>query len=717
MDIKNSLPLKHKLYWERLIDKAVEADKKKGIVPEEAVQIAKLLSLEYEKQGYIRRAVLREMLDIPDSVMIIFYAFLFHNVKKGSRRLRHVAAEEQSSDWMSASDFCFFNIRGVGKEPAETGNIISAIKLLPCLRVNGIHLAPFFECDFGIIYCQNSFYRINKEIVNWQYAEGGITPLEQMQFFIDCIHLLGKAVGFDITPHTSWLSKLRVDRPELFRWIRLDSGKERLHGNMAIDVQYGDDFQCKCADFVRNIADRYKKKYGIADLDAPDGQYWLSTKVLNKINRKLQKKGYYSVPPHTWNGLSVPDFMKFSHNLKMPIWRYLDAHGEEQGKHALWLHSSFYMHKGLYANKLPAQIGEDDSLEPVAVNLTVLRFFKEYLREVIKCYHFDFIRMDYVDHIFDNVEVINGEEIPVNEMFTPCEIKSVITSLRKEYPGLGFQADHLGYDSRVFEKAGFNLIMGGEVGFPINRLYIKDIMELLFRQSTDQGQQCRAAFAVDTHDMAHPLFFGKELALREGTVGFLSRLMLARFAAVGKYRRPKYEVIGSQDMSFGIHRANNRPESIVWGNHIKAYKAYHNIEDSYEKIKAEIPFYRLVNYVVSNNHVGWKLYNKRLNHYLLGVVPIVTGKGGEKQRMENEEDVLRLSLNDEGTYSIHYIFATDTEEINFSGGDWNNSLLNTSILGREIVITMQRRGYVLIKLLEGQGEEYEKNNSGRSYKR
>ena len=54
---------------------------------------------------------------------------------------------------------------------------------------------------------------------------------------------------------------------------------------------------------------------------------------------------------------------------------------------------------------------------------------------------------------------------------------------------------------------------------------------------------------------------------------------MARFLNVGKNRRPKYEVIGNQDLSTGIHRVNNVPESLAWKS--DKYVFYNYISQNY----------------------------------------------------------------------------------------------------------------------------------------
>jgi hypothetical protein len=152
----NTLPM----YWRKIVYAAVKKTKDEERSIDDYLKIVESLVKEYQSKKYIRSHILTEMLDLPDIVIVLFYTFMYNKLNLESKELFHRAKIEQNPKWMIESDFCFINIRALGKEVSETGNIIDAVKVIPPLRVSGIHLAPFFECSYGIIYCQDSFYTI-----------------------------------------------------------------------------------------------------------------------------------------------------------------------------------------------------------------------------------------------------------------------------------------------------------------------------------------------------------------------------------------------------------------------------------------------------------------------------------------------------------------------------------------------------------------------------
>lgn len=706
-------------YFRKIVNSAFKKDRNMNAINEDDIyHKAEELITEYLKKGYISNYIFKELLTLPDSIWALFYTYLYTNKQLGGKRPEHKAKVEKNTKWLVETDYCFMNIRALGEEISETGNIINAVKLLPALRVGGIHLAPFFECNHGIIYCQDSFYRINREIINLYYEKEGVTPLEQMKFFIDCIHLLDKAVGFDVTPHTSHMSKLSLDRPELFRWIRLNNEKDGLYDGMHINEQYQHTYQEKCNEHIDEIANKIKREYGITKVDDIDCDHEKSDDVADLIRKEVMKEGYYTVPPHTWNGICVPSFKKFDYIKEEPIWDYRDINGQDQGHHAIWMHACLYIHKGMHANQLPSQVTNNEEDGFVEKNTLVIDFFKKYLKEIIETYEFDYIRMDYVDHIFDNVRYVNGEEVPINEMLTPNEILQIISELRKEYKGLGLQADHLGDDAMIYEKAGFNLVIGGEVAVNMSRFIMEESIKCILKGKKIQRELCRSLYAIDTHDVAHPLYRGKELANREGKIGVIGRLFISRFANVGIYRKPKYEVIGDQDLSHGIHRANNKPESLIWASNRETYQAYHDLEDLYSKLGEKLSNSVLEGYGLLEKHLYFEVKNIEHNVKWICIMPIIYIDGfpcdsefvKEHENEELKDSFFHNICNSNYKSDLKLLACTSVENLNFREVKKNDVIEVKKLTEKLLKIKMKTRGFAMLEIkYKKLGEKHDKS--------
>jgi hypothetical protein len=237
-------------------------------------------------------------------------------------------------------------------------------------------------------------------------------------------------------------------------------------------------------------------------------------------------------------------------------------HGADQSSHAIGIHASLKYHTNLVANRAP--YFEDASWSAGSWEPTI-----EYLSNLFPAMHhtygFDFLRIDYVDHIFNNTIIEQDREIVLGEQLSPSQLKRIADTARSCFPACGMLADHVGNDIERYRQAGFTAILGREVQYPLNQQHVSDMFSF-----NDQLQHFQGAdpdfgtvvFPIDTHDMGHPALLGRDLPEREGRATISLRHLFARFATAWRGQRPKYETLGNQDLSVGIYRVNNRPESL-----------------------------------------------------------------------------------------------------------------------------------------------------------
>lgn len=98
---------------------------------------------------------------------------------------------------------------------------------------------------------------------------------------------------------------------------------------------------------------------------------------------------------------------------------------------------------------------------------------------------------------------------------------------------------------------------------------------------------------------------------------------MARFLNVGKNRRPKYEVIGNQDLSTGIHRVNNVPESLAWKSDKYVFYNYHLLEDLYLELKSALDNCVIIDYEVNEYYATWTLENILLQKKWLCIILVL----------------------------------------------------------------------------------------------
>ncbi|MDR2044223.1 MAG: hypothetical protein LBQ15_07620 [Clostridium sp.] len=197
-------------YWERFI---CHTRNYQNYISLESYSVLKELIARYPDTTSFYDYSLKRAIQIPDDIILLFFRYIYRMTRP--QCVNRLPIHCRNGNWMKDIDYCFLNIRCLGKGPNEVGNILNAMKALLTIRATGIHLAPFYECCHGIVYCQKSFYRINSDIL--VADENCVKVADQLKIMIECAHMLGKIVGFDFTPHTCHLSKLSFDRPELFR--------------------------------------------------------------------------------------------------------------------------------------------------------------------------------------------------------------------------------------------------------------------------------------------------------------------------------------------------------------------------------------------------------------------------------------------------------------------------------------------------------------------
>lgn len=568
---------------------------------------AEALLREYRERGALRALLPREALALPSLVGAIFFERLAAARGLHASRPPSPVAGERDDAWMTRASYGFVNVRATGPDPEQTGSFASASRLLPLLRVSALHLAPFFESVHGIVYCQTSFTIIADDVTHLGWERAGFDRYDQLRYLIDCCHLLGMSAGVDLTPHTARFSRLSVCDPELFRWVQLTPDRQRLAGGMTHDDQYRHEAQRRIAGKVREISAEILASYGLVTLEDRGVDLRLGRRVLALAAERIAAEGYYPVAPQTWNGVGVPAFREYDTINDEPRWDYRDLEGRDQEIHNLRLHASFLLHREMRANRPPAALsGRPDDWHP-QLNHDALDFLAAFFPRMHAEYGFDFLRLDYIDHAFDHVcETAHGA-VAIGEHLLPQEVRVIAERARACWPAAGVLADHLGNDIDRYREAGVTLTLGDEASSPMSADTLRRM--LTFNAAGQHARRAGGAvtFPIDTHDLAHPLFLGRELVEREGPAGAQLRHFISRFGAGGAVPRPKYEVMGNQDGSTGIHRANNRAESLAWGGDRPLFDAYHAIEDTYASLAARLNASELAAFLVEGEQAAWVL--------------------------------------------------------------------------------------------------------------
>lgn len=564
--------------WDKLEKLVLSQAKNPDALREKAAKYAR----EFREKGYLDITP-SKILEEDENLFPLFYKLLAGGAADNTAS---PVAGRRDSSWMTDADFCFLNIRALSPDPSQTGKISDALKILPVVRASSFHLAPFFDCTMDNLYAVDSLRIITQDIVDETWEQAGISPGEQMRILLDAIHILGKTAGFDLEPHTSQFSRIVMEYPQHFRWIRLNGKRDGLFRNARHETMLDEQHQKELVSEVRKIIAAELKKSGLASVEDLSRGVGTVRDCHQSCIKALIAAGYWTLPSHTWNGAGLPAFDKYNYEGNYPEFTYLDKNGEDQHRHSFGMLTPFALYTGLPFNSEPSEKNLPRYKEDT------FKFVTELFPAILENYPFDYVRIDYVDHVFDST-VGGSFDIPVSDRMTPKVLKAVIDRARKDRPYMGATAERMGQDIDVYRTAGFDLVLGQDVLSTMNAdylLYCLKEQETLIGKSREEKWTVPASvmFSVDTHDSGHPLFWTKPLSDVEGAKGMALRHFLSRFLYAGTQRRPKYECMGNQDLSSGLYQANNKPVSLHWADDRDYCTGYHTRENIYRTVKDDL---------------------------------------------------------------------------------------------------------------------------------
>jgi len=577
-----TMPTIHPEYWNNYRQYAEKKAGEAGKSLKDFEKKAKEYAQQYRTRGYIDKTPKAILKEDP----CLFYCFYY---ELGAGLLGDTGAPSPvsgntDSSWMNSSDFCFLNIRSTSPKKDKTGSITDAMKLLPVIRANSIHLAPFFDCTMDNLYAVDSLRIITDDIVDLELEEAGIDPEAQLRLLIDAIHILGKTVGFDLEPHTSQFSRVVMENPHHFRWLHLNKSRTELAGGVTHEEMFSPEAQKAIVEEVKALIAKVLRKAGLTEVEDTSKGVKAIREAHHKALDLLIKEGYWTLPSHTWNGVGLPEFKDYNKDGNYPDFNYLDEEGEDQHDESFGMLTPFAIYTNLPFNKVPTLDN------PPLYRDETVDFLTGIFPGILKRFNFDFLRIDYVDHVFDST-VDESWDIPVSDRMSPKVLKAVIDKAREVKPYLGAMAERMGQDIEDYRRVGFDLVLGQDILTTMHRSYLTysmEIQEKLRKMSEGWSTPASVLFALDTHDSGHPLFWTKPESQVEGPQGMMLRHFLSRFLYPGKLRRPKYEVMGNQDLSYGLYEANNKPISLTWTGDRDFNKWYHAIENVYAELRPVI---------------------------------------------------------------------------------------------------------------------------------
>jgi hypothetical protein len=562
--------------------------------PDERAQAEELARL-YRQEGYLRQTP-AQLAALADGVITHFYREI-----STTRKTLSPVQEYSDSRWMADADFCFINVRatGIGTTP---GTFIQAAKLLPGIRCNAIHLGPFTDYEFGTIYGIRSLQTIAPVL-----ARPDVTEEEQLQAFVEAAHMLGMAVGFDLEPHVTQFAMPVLLHPHAFRWIQLRADKNGLVNDLTMEAILGSEQQQRIAGEVQSIIQAMLTTNDFVTLEAeaddtPNERAQKRQLYLSAIER-LIKQGYWTIPAQSWAGQGVPQFSGYQHEGNYPTFGYQSASGSDLRHSAYHIVTPYAFYSGL----LPNAVSAITEWQPNAVTLFSKVF--AYWRDR---FGFDFVRYDSVDHVLDSEQ--GGQ--PLSDRPTSDVLRVSITqSKTPAKPYIGNLAERMGTELLEYLIMGFDVLLGDDMLREVNAGLVEKCFSVYDELcSLNAGRTVRFAptFAVDTHDTGNPAFWGEPLVKVAGAEQMRMRHFLARFISVGAARRPKYEVIGSQDLSYGLYDANVKEVNLHWVGDEVYNQGYHFLETVYDQCRDVLDYGTIIRRQVESQFAWWVVQREEM---------------------------------------------------------------------------------------------------------
>lgn len=558
------------------------------------------------------------LLRLDDAVMAAFYARL-----EESGGLRSPADDCADPGWMTRSDFCFINIRATGTGHSH-GNFIQAAKMLPGLRVNAIHLGPFFDYDHETIYAPRSVESLSPLMEHQPLTQSGFGPESQLKALVQACRLTGKAAGMDLEPHVAQFARTVMVHPGAFRWIALSEDKNTLRGGLRMEEMTARDYQKIITAEIAEHVGKALAADGLDSLEYTPGDTPDIRKAKDscyfKLIGSLIGQGYWTVPSQAWCGLGIPRFKGYNHTHGYAEFEYRDHMGNDAHHYAYHVVTpfAFYHNSGINSPGEAARMARNDE----AVSLFTGIFPR--LRQI---YGLDFVRYDSVDHIIDSLHP-HDPDMPASDRPEPEILRLATEKARAGYPQAGNFAERMGSEAEDYAAMGFDLMLGDDMLTRIDHPLMDRVFSLserLEHLNQKRPGPFSVAFAVDTHDTGNPHIWKEPLVKAVGFDSMVLRFFVSRFAHAGLSRRPKYEAMGSQDLSWGLYHSNVRNANINWVDNGDFNRVYHALEDLYAECRPILDEGGLFSRHVDNRLAWWVIHSPR--GALAAVASIETAHG------------------------------------------------------------------------------------------
>ncbi len=145
-------------------------------------------------------------------------------------------AGEPDTSWMRRTNMVGVNVRTVG----DYAGVAKYAVTLPA-ALDAVHLLPIWEPGVVESLYGMASWNLNRQFFSaeWQRLQPHLdTTAKQLRALSNVLHVMGKAVGMDVIPHTDRFSEMALGTPALFEWMRVAERRIVDHsGSVVRDVE------------------------------------------------------------------------------------------------------------------------------------------------------------------------------------------------------------------------------------------------------------------------------------------------------------------------------------------------------------------------------------------------------------------------------------------------------------------------------------------------
>ena len=463
-----------------------------------------------------------------------------------------------------------------------------------------IYLTPFHPRAFGCAYipqasCVDSLLE-DKVILK----ETGLNADEQVKMFITLAQLAGHPVIYDILPQTGRYSKVVLANPSCVRWFDVHALIKRI--NTALDnVWHVSEHKV----FSKDLLDKYSKeelnegieiykkillgqrKFTITehvkeilkqidnDINLRKFKKAICQEMQDEKNQKLiQKKakaviqkclnitseiiteaeiqnreevelaliknGLWPLPGGAWNSAGVPVFDKMAKNALYPIMKHYNYKNEDVTKSAnLDCQSPFYFvffENGKY-------------------NEEVIEFYINYVKNLVKNFNFDGVRIDHVNHVID--ELSEKDNVPISYRIPKIVLKKLNDELKTISPYFVSIAEYMLWDNfykEYHEDMNFDVLLGNDI--PAQYLKTPKVIDIdnynLAQYNRTLGNDNYLSVLKTYNNQDGEYKYLDQYPAQLGSAGALFKWFKYKFFPGGYYsQRPMMYVDGDESFSKG----------------------------------------------------------------------------------------------------------------------------------------------------------------------